>query len=419
MFKRTQASLGLLMVGVLVLGVLSASPAFAQPQTPSSARPAIENAGNCAVNEFDILGQGHAYIQGASGTLPPGITPDQIVDPTHPALHVVREIGTEAVAILVVDDFTGVPDETPHGRLVADLLRVMIQAEPSYAMPPKMVSDDPVIWMWEPAGYGPLLLVEVDTEGYNTDLLRSRVEEATNLVIEKFGVRRLVMNMSFVLVPCVTPDYNLYQLREMAQKGERVSLLETIAQARQMPLVLEEREPAQLLKFSLMEDPATQAVARVLAGYAQEALMNAAGGGALDPLHEYIQKFTGADQYWNPYNDVVLFAVGSAGNFGRGLDAFVPAAWPEVAATSAFLGARDPWASSNRGQVMLVGGLFPYGNDYLLGTSFAAPVLSMNMAFYLTHKELCPDPPITLDLYSFPDPPFLRTINPKCIAARR
>jgi hypothetical protein len=162
-----------------------------------------------------------------------------------------------------------------------------------------------------------------------------------------------------------------------------------------------------------------QMVARVIAGYAQEVAADTSGGGALDPLHEFIQKFTGMDQYWNPFGDVLLFAVGSAGNFGRSLDAFVPAAWTEVAATSAFLGERDPWAGSNRGQVMLAGGLYPYGNSYLLGTSFAAPVLSMNMAFYLTHKELCPEPPITLDLSRFPDPPFLRTINPRCIAIRR
>ncbi|GEM_PF-5329999 len=419
MFKRTRATLWMLAALTLALGVLSAPSALAQPQSPAPLSQSMEESGNCTVNEFDILGQGHAYIQGASGTLPPGITRDQIIDPSNPALHVVREIGPEAVAILVVDDFTGVPNETPHGRLVTDLLLEMIQAEPIYATPPQMAYDQPTIWMWTPAGYGTLLVVEVDTEGYDTNLLRSRVEEAAALVIEKFGVRRLVMNMSFVLVPCVTPDYDLYALREAAQKGERVTLLEAVARTRQIPLEFQERNAAQMLKSSLMDDPGVQAVARVLAAYAQETSAETSRGGALDPLHEFIQKFTGINQYWNPSSDVMLFAVGSAGNFGRSLDAFVPGAWLEVAATSAFLGARDPWAGSNRGQVMLAGGLFPYGNSYLIGTSFAAPVLSMNMAFYLTHKELCPEPPLTLDLYSFPDPPFLRVLNPKCIAARR
>ncbi len=418
MFKRTRAGLWTLAVLALALGVLSAPPALAQPQAPSPALQAMEASENCAINEFDILGQGHAYIQGASGTLPPGVTPDQIIDPANPALHVVREIGPEAVAILVLDDFTGVPNETPHGRLVADLLLEMLQAEPTYAAPPQLVNDDPAVWMWTPTGYGALFVVEVDTEGYNTDLLRSRLEEAVALMIDKFGVRRLVVNMSFVLVPCVTPDYDLFALREMAQKGERISLLEAVARARQIPLEFE-RTPERLLKVSLLEDPTTQAVARVLAGYAQEVAASTARGGVLDPLHELIQKFTGVDQYWNPYGDVVVFAVGSAGNFGRSLDAFVPGAWTEVAATSAFLGARNPWEGSNRGQVMLAGGLYPYGNSYLIGTSFAAPVLSMNMALYLTHKELCPEPPLMLDLTGFPDPPFVRTINPKCIAARR
>ena len=418
MFKRTRAGLWTLVVLALALGVLSAPPALAQPQPPSALPLAMEAEEICAVNEFDILGQGHAYIQGASGTLPPGVSPDQIIDPASPALHVVREIGVQTVAILVVDDFTGVPNETPHGRMVTDLLIKMIQANPIYAAPPQLMNDDPVVWRWTPSGYGTLLVVEVDTEGYDTSLLRTRVEEAARLMVNKFGVRRMVMNMSFVLVPCVTPDYDLFAMREMAQKGERVTLLEAVARARQVPLEFE-RTPEQALKLSLMEDPALQAVSRVLVGYAQQVATDTTRGGALDPLHEFIQDFTGTGQYWNPTNDIVLFAVGSAGNFGRSLDAFVPAAWTEVAATSAFLGARDPWAGSNRGQVMLAGGLYPYGNSYLLGTSFAAPVLTMNMAFYLTRSELCPDPPVMLDLYSFPDSPFLRTINPKCIAGRR
>lgn len=377
---------------------------------------------NCALTAFDLAGQGNAYIQGTSGTsLPPGLNKNHIVEPDAPTLRFVQTIGTHSTAILVIDDFFAYRGEIAHGRLVTDLLIEMIRSNEVYAGAPQQINananDEPVIWAWEPNGYGKLLVVEVDTENYDTAQLKDRVEDAVNLVRRNYGVDRMVLNMSFVLVPCVTPDYNLKTLRAERVPGETVrkTLLEEVARSQDVQLDVE-REPSDLVGAALDSDPRVRPVVSLISDYASRSARDAlaSGGGVLDPLHEYIQTLTGTGQYWDASGDLVVVAVGSAGNFGRPIDSLVPAAWQEVASASAFIGLRNPWVSSNRGQVMLPGGVYPVGSGYVIGTSFSAPLLSMNFALYMTSEALCSTPPLTLDLTRFPDTPMLRVIDSRC-----
>lgn len=405
-----------------LLMITAAGGVLKEAQAAPPAQPRGVSNDNCAVTAFDIAGQGVGYIEGAAGgELPPGLQRNQVVDPADVALQIVRAGGPEDVAILVIDDFFEYGDGLAHGRLVTDLLLAMIKANPVYAAGPQPIMgarNQPPIWVFEPNGAGRLLVVEVDTQDYNTDGLRDRVEEAVNLVHDTYGVNRVVLNMSFVLVPCVTPEYDLYALREDRRAGvaERPVLIAEVATARQTPVNLE-RTPVDVATTALGQDAATREVVNVMVNYAGQAAQRTIADNdptGLDPLHEYIKTLTGAGRYWNASGSLVVVAVGSAGNFGRLLDSLVPAAWAEVASASAFIGPRIPWPSSNKGQVMLTGGLFALDGAYLIGTSFSAPLLSMNLAYYLTNEKLCVDPPLTLDLNGFPDAVIGKVVNANC-----
>lgn len=413
MFKRARI---ILLTLVWMIGAVL--PIFATPVHAQDGPEEI-SAENCTVTAFDIAGQGNFYIGGSGGTVPSGLNKNQIVPPDAPELQFVQDIGTQNAAILVIDDFFAYKDEVAHGRVVTDALIAMIRANTVYAGEPQQISNDgePVIWIWEPQDAGKLLVVEVDTENYDTAQLKDRVETAVNLVQESYQVKRVVLNMSFVLLPCVTPDYDLKALRadRVAGETQRTPLLAAVAAKRNIDIKLD-RKTNELASRALDDDRQTRIVVNVMSQYASRAArdMLATGDGSLDPLHNYIRELTGEGQYWNTSEDLVAVAVGSAGNFGRPFDSFVPGAWQEVLSTSAFIGMSAPWVSSNRGQVMLVGGVYPVGDAYVIGTSFAAPLLSMNMAFYLTQDTLCTDPPLDVDLRVFRDEPMARAINSAC-----
>ena len=373
---------------------------------------------NCTVTPFDIAGQGNFTIDGSSGDIPSGATAEQIIQPDVSDLQLVRSMGPEPVALLVIDDFFEYRDSLAHGRLVADLLTAMIQAHPAYTVEPRQVHDDPVVWTWLPGGEnaGQLYLVEVDTENYDTQQLKGFVEDAVTLMQKDYGVSRFVFNMSFSLIPCETPDYNLKTLRAERVPGQtrQVSLISEVSRARELPTDLS-RNAESIMTQALTDNPRARQAANVLVDYATRSA-SVEDESVLDPLHEYIKSLTGEGTYWNTNGDIMAVAIGSAGNFGRHLDSFLPAAWPEVASVSAFIGLDTPWQSSNRGQVMLPGGLFDLGDLYLIGTSFSAPVLSMNMAFYLTNTNLCAggDGPLKLDTTDFLDLPLAGVVNLAC-----
>jgi hypothetical protein len=416
MVKRTST-----LIFVVLLLVTLAAGVLAEVQAAPAAQPRGVSDDNCAVTAFDIAGQGTGYIQGTSGGgLPPGLQRNQMILPTDATLQIVRTIGPVDAAILVIDDFFEYGDGIAHGRLVTDLLLAMIQANPIYAAAPQQIAarNQPVVWSFAPSGYGRLLVVEVDTEDYNTDDLRDQVANAVTLVQNTYGVNRIVLNMSFVLVPCTTPEYDLHIMRQNRQAGVslRPVLLTEVAQSRGAAVNLE-RAPADVATAALADNAATRDLVTTVASYASQTSqrsMNDNDPTALDPLHEYIKTLTGVGQYWNPSGNLVVVAVGSAGNFGRSLDSLVPGAWPEVASISASIGPTIPWVSSNKGQVMLPGGLYVLGDGYLIGTSFSAPLFSMNMAYYLTNSTLCSDPPLMLDLTGFPDNPIARAVNARC-----
>jgi hypothetical protein len=407
MFKK----IGFVLVALAVMaaGLGTGGPAQA------GLMQAPEREDNCAVTPFDIAGQGRYSIGGASGgSVPPGFNQSQIVDTSDPDLHIVRSIGSQPAAILVVDDFFEYKGEIPHGRLVTDQMIEMIQASNVYGFEPKQINDEPVVWLWSPGkSYGDLYLIEVDTEDYDTDQLQGRVENAVNLAVEEYGASRVVLNMSFVLIPCITPDYDLKVLKQERSPGksDHKTLIGEVAKTRDLPVEIQ-TDPRNIANSSLLQSTETRDAANVLVQYARQAAEDPSG--VLDPLHDYIQKLVNTRGYWNGGQRVIVVAVGSAGNFGRGIDSFVPAAWPEVVSVSASLAHGNAWSGSNKGQVMLPGGLFPLDDLYLIGTSFSAPVMSMNMAFYLTNDPVCADPPLDLDLTSFKDHAMKQIIDEAC-----
>ena len=414
MVKRLNRSVWVLALAVMVVGSLGGvAPRYGALRAAYAQDGVSEE--NCAVTPFDIAGQGNYSVAGVPDEeLPPSVRSDQIIEVTDSALHAVSAVGSQPVAILVIDDFFEYNGEVPHGRLVTDLLKGMIQANPTYAFEPSQPVRFPYVWVWEPSEGGTLLLVEVDIENDDTGDLRDRIERTVTTIQREFDVNRVVLNMSFVLVPCVTPDYDVIALREARVKGEtgHVPLLAEIARSRNVAIDLD-RAAVDVLEQPLHDDMAYRAVTVILANYALR-LAQPDPGADPDPLHDYIQSLTGQGTNWNSGADPLIFAVGAAGDMERRVASFAPAAWAEVASVSASMGAGAPWRSSNQGQVMLPGGLFPVDDVYLIGTSFSAPVLSMNMAFYLTHDSVCTEPPLDLAVPRFMDDPLERVVNRQC-----
>lgn len=58
------------------------------------------------------------------------------------------------------------------------------------------------VQQWALEDGGEVLLVGVDTIGYSTDVIAQRIPEALDLIEEGLGLRRFVVNMSFAIVPC-------------------------------------------------------------------------------------------------------------------------------------------------------------------------------------------------------------------------
>lgn len=380
--KRT---LLLVMIALLLLGGAN----FAENAAPVvTAQPDD----NCAVTPFDIAGQGHYTIRGsgAGGAgLPSEYTPISLPDSS---LIEQTTLGQTPVAILVIDDFRAFQGEEAHGRLVTDVVIGLVRSHPSYSNEPQEDRSDPVVWRWLPRTAPALLVVEVDTFGFNTAQLKDRVENAVNMIRDEYGINRIVVNMSFSVIPCTTSDYDVTAIKnERSMTANRVTISQQVANARRLPTmnVAQARSATEIADTAFTEASGTREVATALEGYFDDV-------SDLDPLLNYLEGLTGQNTWWNPRAPVLVVPVASAGNFGRDLDAFVPASWPEVIGVSASLEG-SPWDSSNLGQVMAAGGFFELDDLYVIGTSFAAPVVSVNTAFYLTNNAVCAQTPLTLD----------------------
>jgi hypothetical protein len=211
-----------------------------------------------------------------------------------------------------------------------------------------------------------ITLVTVDIQGVTTDVVASRIQDAMDANPADY----YVVNMSFAIIPCeymqAFADYGSQLLN--AQKGKDANRYRSLFQRT-------------VVFYSGTVFPVMSQKAQTVQN--------------LDPLQELLAAYSGT-----------VVPVASAGNFGLDFP-FWPGAWGQVVSVSASTGEGFyPSASwdkkndiplltsdsvqpgktqriSNYGEVMMPGE-YASESGNVLGTSFAAPRLSLVMASYLS-----------------------------------
>jgi hypothetical protein len=316
--------------------------------------------------------------------------------------------------------------EVPHGWLVyselTDLLDDASETKPrSFSMSPELKAlryaagecDFPcgVTWLrnidlWDTdAGY--IILVGVDTEGFTTQVIKERIEQAisdfndvdkmSQLLqewwhaegevegeIDVLQPRGFVLNMSFVLLPC-DPSFG-----EGVEDEELVDLYKDMLSQFGLDVYEFEQTLDGLAGLSAQELEANPDFAQVRAALAYSGDY-ADTNYESDPLFNQLQKYSSEETT----GDGFVISVAAAGNSGFNFP-FAPALWPSVVSVSALdtEGATAPRAEySNSGEVAMDGQHtsttlvfdFPEGQREapVEGTSFAVPRLSLQAARYL------------------------------------
>jgi hypothetical protein len=249
-----------------------------------------------------------------------------------------------------------------------------------------------------------VLLVAVDVPGWSTEEAASELgaaltqlekSPASPITVERYqitGVKGVVVNMSFAVVPCGEIDITQYVealLKSDAGDLEplRTALIKLYLNKKMDPL-------------TQRDDPVWWTIGGKRDG------TEVTGWTQKDPLYLTLQP-PKDERAWH-----TIF-VAAAGNSGLNFP-FVPAMWPEVLSVSAGPesgGTKEDY--SNSGDVMISGKLekvdgsvaqYPDANGVLKdveGTSFAAPKLAYLSALYLLRNggvPDCPLPPLKSDI---------------------
>lgn len=397
----------------------------------------------CALTEPQIIPQGTKIwaIEGAEGSSTVDGSTIAAIE-INEDLLLIDGVGSEPVAIIVLDDFfhyAGEPDS--HGDLVSYEIRNTLQSTALYSDAPQTNDMDGfTVHTWEGDTTTPrpaMHIIEADTQGFLLNTLTQNLSQALALATDQLGVQRIVVNMSFVVVPCETENYNLpayfdAQL-EGATEGEvqRVSLLELIAHNNKddyetvetidlnwntenisQPLaevveqgefdgevfehlmaslqaISAENEDYQALQNVVLE---TEGITPVLFGEGYQ-------GAAVDTLADF-----------NAQEEATVVYVGAAGNISDQDDCLRPASEPWVVCTSGIFAddaGNNQWVNSNDGQVMTIAGFLDIETDAVqdeafIGTSFAAPITTANIAMVLTQKRVC-SPLLAISGSTFPN----------------
>lgn len=303
--------------------------------------------------------------------------------------EVARGKDKRGVVLLVVDDFGGVY-EVPHSLLAGDgdLLDLADSGALSHGAAVlhhlrqmakeafggfshsgvNAVTGQPYYKYRD--GHGPYLAIQVvDVAGLNTDDVPNAIHEAMRFMGGQgpVGYQRVVVNMSFTVVPCtVLEDFGTAGLENFEAYLEAIRLANNIGNeylAELDELVSTPVALAQEALFAYLDCP-----------------FPVPGSGRCDgrPEGKYAKAIASS-----------IVHVGAAGNYGNDY-ALYPAAWPNVVSVGSldvdgrrFSATRSSY--SNAGGVLAPGGLFLLSDaqgqtTVYAGTSFAAPVVSLFLA---------------------------------------
>jgi len=284
--------------------------------------------------------------------------------------------------IIVVDDFTAPTPEESHGAAV-------------YAVAEQIIGALTI-----PASRIGLARVDTAAAGYNLTTIATQIEAA---IRANTTYRRFVINMSFIIVPCqgtvnvggVSVPFNFDQfIVQYDQTGGEVTLY---AQAAILApdlipapgdALAPQKRPASGARQGISDvlvPSVPPAFAQGLAAFAQtynaQAYNPRSASRTTDPIRLMLRRLRGLG--------VDYVAIASAGNFGQAA-AFAPGSFPEVISVSASIGLNfnTLWIPSNAGEVMAPGAWYPLGTEYVAGTSFSAPAMSVLTSLLLSSGDL-------------------------------
>jgi len=357
---KTFRTLGIGIVLALSLsGARSATPIAAQAKTQ-----------HCAVNEWQLGGQANSVITGASAgqtTTPP--TSDQVLNPDDAgqkadwivkAAQLIPGTPQSLVTIVIVDDFSTPTPDTSHGQFVYGVTQMLVNyLEQQMNLPSTQISIQKL-------DVGSTYTSNYPT--YTTDFI---TDEATGTKVLNSGTSAYVVNLSFALIPC----------QENNGKSDFQKFLKDYAKSAAKDKIV---SPNSSLADSFKLDK------KQLGQY-----LSATDLAQLDPLLQYLTLLQDPTQPGHKPTMVVA----AAGNFGPDFPSFYPGAWPNVISVSASAPANSLDSGqlapfSNNGKLMLAGAWYKVPNPlstsdadahlYMEGTSFAAPGMSVLMAYYLS-----------------------------------
>ena len=228
-------------------------------------------------------------------------------------------------------------------------------------------------------GGAPISIVRVDTAGFSTEVIATRIEETITEILDENPDMNFVVNMSFAVVPCQElPNILIYERLMRLFDPEASDDLDALRALF-----------ADLMRSSVFQstlnsgDQMDRWTAEVCA---EDKLRDTEEGNV-------VCQFTEDNQ---------ILLVGAAGNGAIGASGgspfpFFPAAWPSVVSISASDAAKDefiaiaPRANYSNAGAVLMWGQWEHPDGFLeLGTSFAAPRYSFVMAMLMSGNDLDP-----------------------------
>lgn len=344
-----------------------------------------QNDYNCAVLPEQILGQANTRYAGAANTRYAGAAGDTEILDNSWAVEGTDALtnlqyattGNEAVAIIVIDDFSTVDpreDDTDdvdwinasHGWLVDEVFTIVLDTLPESAS--NLISIEHL----ELGG---------DNE-FQTDNLALELESLLDDLHSNQGIDNFVVNMSFVFVDCDAQGFNHADWLERRQNNPDLTLVEEAGGDIDYLLdVLEDDRVSRIDENGFDMDNSRNGQGgppEFVANNLQMLSLFEVSRMNNDPLRSFFMDS-------HPYT---IVPIASSGNF-KWKRPFFPAQWNEVLSVSATLGDSDDlWQLSNNGEVSAPGAYFLFDDDtYRAGTSFAAPVVSVMTALDLTNSN--------------------------------
>jgi hypothetical protein len=274
---------------------------------------------------------------------------------------------------------TQVEPPQPHGKLVFEELQYLLTEEQKFTLFKSPDESEE----WYQKGNQTIVLVRIDTIFFDTGQLEPIMDGKVKDLIKR-GIKGLVLNMSFAIIPCDQEIFLKSFAKQTLQDSRNNGVYSGISEEDFQEVSSQVNQAINLAEKDFEEQLQNEATAKaVLNGVYLADKWQDLFGTLGEPLFDLLKQYKNAQ--------VPIISVAAAGNSGFNFP-FAPAILPSVLAVSATEDKNYPDFKSNSGEVQ-VDGTLP-GHNNVIGSSFAAPRVSLLAALYLLRigKSNCNPP---------------------------